>query len=85
MKSDNVKSGMQQAPHRSLFNALGMTQEEMKKDALTFSPAAVFNYISLHQTKPNSTTTSAMQLKAIAQQNLPRPTPKIQKIFMYAD
>ena len=31
MKSDNVKSGMQQAPHRSLFNALGMTREEMKK------------------------------------------------------
>ena len=31
MKSDNVKSGRQQAPHRSLFNALGMTQEEMKK------------------------------------------------------
>lgn len=31
MKSDNVKKGMQQAPHRSLFNALGMTQEEMKK------------------------------------------------------
>ena len=31
MKSDNVKSGMQLAPHRSLFNALGMTQEEMKK------------------------------------------------------
>ena len=31
MKSDNVKSGMQQAPHRSLFNALGMTQEGMKK------------------------------------------------------
>ena len=23
MKSDNVKKGMQQAPHRSLFNALG--------------------------------------------------------------
>ncbi len=31
MKSDNVKAGMQQAPHRSLFNALGMTEEEMKK------------------------------------------------------
>ncbi|MCM1385732.1 MAG: dihydroxy-acid dehydratase [Bacillus sp. (in: Bacteria)] len=31
MRSDNVKSGMQQAPHRSLFNALGFTQEEMKK------------------------------------------------------
>ena len=31
MKSDNVKAGMQQAPHRSLFNALGFTEEEMKK------------------------------------------------------
>ncbi|MBS6644331.1 MAG: dihydroxy-acid dehydratase [Clostridiaceae bacterium] len=31
MKSDNVKCGMQQAPHRSLFNALGMTKEEMEK------------------------------------------------------
>lgn len=31
MRSDNVKSGMQQAPHRSLFNALGMTEEELKK------------------------------------------------------
>lgn len=31
MKSDNVKKGMQQAPHRSLFNALGFTEEEMQK------------------------------------------------------
>ena len=31
MKSDHVKTGMQQAPHRSLFNALGMTKEEMAK------------------------------------------------------
>lgn len=31
MRSDNVKAGVQQAPHRSLFNALGFTQEEMKK------------------------------------------------------
>ena len=31
MKSDNVKAGMQQAPHRSLFNALGFTEEEMGK------------------------------------------------------
>ena len=29
MKSDNVKKGMQQAPHRSLFNALGYTKEEL--------------------------------------------------------
>ena len=31
MRSDNVKKGMQQAPHRSLFNALGFTKEEMAK------------------------------------------------------
>ena len=29
MRSDNVTKGMQQAPHRSLFNALGMTKEEL--------------------------------------------------------
>ena len=26
MRSDAVKKGMQQAPHRSLFNALGLTE-----------------------------------------------------------
>ena len=31
MRSDAVKTGMQQAPHRSLFNALGMTKEEMER------------------------------------------------------
>ena len=31
MKSDAVKKGSQQAPHRSLFNALGMTKEEMER------------------------------------------------------
>ena len=31
MLSDNVKKGVQQAPHRSLFNALGFTKEEMAK------------------------------------------------------
>ena len=31
MKSDAVKKGIQQAPHRSLFNALGFTKEEMDK------------------------------------------------------
>ncbi|MCI8871589.1 MAG: dihydroxy-acid dehydratase [Lachnospiraceae bacterium] len=31
MRSDHVKKGMQQAPHRSLFNALGFTSEEMEK------------------------------------------------------
>ena len=31
MRSDAVKKGMQQAPHRSLFRALGMTKEEMER------------------------------------------------------
>lgn len=31
MQSDNARAGMQQAPARSLFNALGFTAEEMKK------------------------------------------------------
>ena len=31
MRSDAVKKGTQQAPHRSLFRALGMTEEEMER------------------------------------------------------
>ena len=31
MRSDNVTKGAQQAPHRSLFNALGYTREEMDR------------------------------------------------------
>ncbi|MCD7955603.1 MAG: dihydroxy-acid dehydratase [Lachnospiraceae bacterium] len=31
MRSDAVKKGVQQAPHRSLFHALGLSEEEMKK------------------------------------------------------
>ncbi len=31
MRSDKVTKGMQQAPHRSLFNALGLTKEELNR------------------------------------------------------
>ena len=31
MRSERVKMGLQQAPHRSLWNALGVTKEEMEK------------------------------------------------------
>ena len=31
MRSDNVTKGVQQAPHRSLMNALGMTEEEKNR------------------------------------------------------
>ena len=31
MRSENVTRGVQQAPHRSLFNALGYTEEERNR------------------------------------------------------
>ena len=31
MKSDSIKLGAQQAPHRSLLNALGYTEEERRR------------------------------------------------------
>ena len=31
MRSDNAKAGMQQAPARSLFRALGLTDEELER------------------------------------------------------
>lgn len=31
MKSDNAKKGVERAPHRSLFNALGYTEEELER------------------------------------------------------
>ena len=34
MKSDFVKKGTERAPHRSLFNAAGYTDEELKKYGL---------------------------------------------------
>ena len=42
MRSDAVKTGMQQAPHRSLFNALGMTKEELEHifDKKTYTPGS---------------------------------------------
>ena len=36
MRSDAVKTGSQQAPHRSLFNALGLTKEEMERPQQEF-------------------------------------------------
>ena len=33
MRRVAVRKGMQQAPHRSLFNALGHTEEEMRNIA----------------------------------------------------
>ena len=45
MRSDTVTKGKQQAPHRSLFNALGMTQEEMDRPLVgivsSYKPPAI--------------------------------------------
>ena len=46
MKSDNVKKGMQQAPHRSLFNALGMTNADGSA-ILDFSNIAAASWIGV--------------------------------------
>ena len=51
MKSDNVKKGMQQAPHRSLFNALGYTKEELDRPLV----GIVSSYNELGLTDINST------------------------------
>ena len=49
MKSDSVKKGMQTAPQRSLFNALGMTKEELEKPLV----GIVSSYLSLiHISEP---------------------------------
>ena len=31
MKSDSLKTGTQNAPHRALYHALGLTEEEMSR------------------------------------------------------
>ena len=31
MKSDAIKNGIQNAPHRALYHALGLTQEEIER------------------------------------------------------
>ena len=34
MNSDNIKTGAQRAPHRSLLYALGLTKEELERPRL---------------------------------------------------
>ena len=40
MRSDKMKKGIEKAPHRSLFNALGMLPEEMKKPIIGIANSA---------------------------------------------
>ena len=43
MRSDMMKSGVKRAPHRSLFKALGLTDEEIKRSII--GVAGSFNEI----------------------------------------
>ena len=43
-RSDNVTKGMQQAPHRSLFNALGMTKEELDRPLVGIVSSRSYEY-----------------------------------------
>jgi dihydroxy-acid dehydratase len=40
MKSDSVKSGMERAPHRALFKAMGYTDEELKRPLVGIANSA---------------------------------------------
>ncbi|NVM22743.1 MAG: dihydroxy-acid dehydratase [Desulfobacterales bacterium] len=40
MKSDSVKSGMERAPHRSLFKAMGYTDEELRRPLVGIANSA---------------------------------------------
>ena len=54
MNSDHVKKGMQQAPHRSLFNALGYTKEEMERPLV----GIVSSYNEIVSVVPSATVSS---------------------------
>lgn len=40
MKSDSVKSGVERAPHRSLFKAMGYTDEELRRPLVGIANSA---------------------------------------------
>ena len=47
MRSDAVKTGSQQAPHRSLFNALGLTKEEMERPLVGIEVLIMRSYLDI--------------------------------------
>ncbi len=52
MRSDRMKKGLERAPHRSLFKALGLTDEEMKRPMIGIANSAnevIPGHLHLHQ------------------------------------
>ena len=58
MQSDNARAGMQQAPARSLFNALGFTKEEMNKPPVYITVPA-----EAEEKEPEKTTSTVQVAK----------------------
>ena len=48
MSKENVVEGVQNAPHRSLFHALGLTEEEQKRPLI-----GIYNLINIHMSGNN--------------------------------
>ena len=48
MRSDAVTKGMAQAPHRSLFNALGYTEEELNNQIVDYAENKVFQELIIY-------------------------------------
>ena len=52
MRSDTMKTGLERAPHRSLFKALGLTDEEIKRPMIGIANSAnevIPGHLHLHQ------------------------------------
>ncbi|MDZ4165702.1 MAG: dihydroxy-acid dehydratase [Smithellaceae bacterium] len=52
MRSDNMKAGLERAPHRSLFKALGLTDEEISRPMIGIANSAselIPGHLHLHQ------------------------------------
>jgi dihydroxy-acid dehydratase len=52
MRSDTMKKGLERAPHRSLFKALGLTDEEIKRPMIGIANSAnevIPGHLHLHQ------------------------------------
>ena len=52
MRSDRMKKGLERAPHRSLFKALGLTDEEIERPMIGIANSAnevIPGHLHLHQ------------------------------------
>ena len=60
MRSDTVTKGKQQAPHRSLFNALGLTEEEMNRPLVSSTVPLSVEFSASAQLNPLAGNSAAL-------------------------